>query len=157
VLRDKRTGRFTSDKRFGKEPSGIWNSRKLAKKICYACGSTTTRIFNRKNIGPHNPWFYNYDRDNNVLCFSCYRKFISYPITLARTRGKRLHFRGREIYLSENPKTGTCQVCNRSISKDEIKKTDMHHEEYDDNDPLAHTIELCVNCHNHRHPERYRR
>jgi hypothetical protein len=31
----------------------------------------------------------------------------------------------------------------------------MHHEIYDDNDPLANTIELCPKCHRRAHFEGY--
>ena len=36
--------------------------------------------------------------------------------------------------------------------KGEIKLTNLHHEKYDENDPLAHTVELCVECHNKKEP-----
>lgn len=57
---------------------------------------------------------------------------------------------GRQVRLSHNPRTGVCQRCGRKIGEG-IKRTNMHHERYDPADALAHTIELCVACHNQRH------
>ena len=28
-----------------------------------------------------------------------------------------------------------------------LKRTSLHHEKYDDSDPLKHTIEVCNSCH----------
>jgi hypothetical protein len=136
---------------------GIDARRTAAKKICYACGSTKTKIRYKKNRRPNAEWIYNLDDENNVLCKRCYYEIIEYRARRELCRCMTISFKGRQIYLHHNPKKGICQVCNRSVSAGEIKRTNMHHEEYDEKDPLAYTVELCVNCHNHRHPERYRR
>ena len=53
----------------------------------------------------------------------------------------RLWFKNKSINLKENPRTGICSWCGR------IGKTDIHHIQYHDNDPLKDTIELCAVCH----------
>lgn len=60
---------------------------------------------------------------------------------------KRIRFKGKQIRLDHNPKTGTCTKCHRSVNSGEIKLTNMHHEKYDESHPIAYTIELCVSCH----------
>lgn len=70
----------------------------------------------------------------------------------ARYRGRLLNFKGKFIWLPFNPRTGICSKCGRSVSKGEIKVTNLHHTQYDESDPLAHTIELCVDCHNREDP-----
>ena len=57
-------------------------------------------------------------------------------------------FKGKYTRLKENPRTGICQLCGRSVAKGEIKYTNLHHYNYDSKNPLANTIELCVRCHN---------
>lgn len=42
---------------------------------------------------------------------------------------------------------GTCIICLKSILENTIEITHLHHFEYDDNNPTAHTIELCPSCH----------
>jgi len=50
--------------------------------------------------------------------------------------------------LGLNPRTGVCSECGRTNCK-----TDIHHIQYHDYDPLRDTIELCVGCHNKTHPK----
>jgi len=68
-----------------------------------------------------------------------------------QTNQRRLKFKGKHILLPENPKTGICSVCKKSVQKNEIEYTSWHHLKYDENNPLAHTVELCVNCHRAEH------
>lgn len=62
--------------------------------------------------------------------------------THAKWNQRLLRFKNKRITLEQNPRTGVCSICRKQ------GKTDMHHLQYDENDPLAHTIELCVPCHN---------
>ncbi len=55
-------------------------------------------------------------------------------------------FKGKQILLQYNPKIGVCNLCRKVVPFD-CKRTNMHHEEYDNTDPLKHTIEICVGCH----------
>ncbi len=51
---------------------------------------------------------------------------------------------------------GVCNYCTAVINEVNaqngkvVYKTESHHEEYDDIDPLAHTIEACPECHPHK-------
>ena len=64
---------------------------------------------------------------------------------------KKIKFLDKYIYLKSNPRTGTCNHCRRSVGNGEIKRTNIHHIKYEPQNPLAHTIELCVSCHNKEH------
>lgn len=59
----------------------------------------------------------------------------------------RIFFKGKEVVVDHNPRTGTCSKCGAVIDGEEVKQTHIHHTEYNDNDVLAHTIELCARCH----------
>jgi len=63
----------------------------------------------------------------------------------------RIRFLGKRISLDKNPRTGRCDHCHRSVQRGEIKRTNLHHIQYDLTNELEHTIELCVRCHNEAH------
>jgi len=71
-----------------------------------------------------------------------------YPDAIKRANGRRMVFKDKVIMLKENPRIGVCNYCRKSIGNGDIKRTQMHHEEYIESNPLKHTIELCVSCHN---------
>lgn len=54
---------------------------------------------------------------------------------------RRINFKGKIIRLGFVPRIGICSKCGKK------GKTDLHHEEYDSNNILANTIELCDSCH----------
>lgn len=58
---------------------------------------------------------------------------------------KRIRFKDKFVYLDENPRIGVCSQCGK------CGKTDMHHDKYDEKNPLAYTRELCVLCHKLEH------
>jgi hypothetical protein len=55
-------------------------------------------------------------------------------------------FRGRKVWLGYDPRSGVCNGC-RAVAPFDCDITHMHHEEYDPNDVLSHTIEYCPKCH----------
>jgi len=63
----------------------------------------------------------------------------------------RINFKGRNVQLDHIPRIGICSQCQRTIESGEIKTTNIHHTKYDPNNPLNHTRELCVRCHNYIH------
>lgn len=63
----------------------------------------------------------------------------------------KIRFKGKRVRLDHNPRNGTCSNCNRTVESGEIKRTAMHHEKYDELDPLAHTVEVCISCHTKIH------
>lgn len=69
---------------------------------------------------------------------------------------KLLRFKDKRITLGFKPRTGQCQLCGNKIGEEYIdchgnvattRKIDIHHIEYDADNPLATTIELCYSCH----------
>lgn len=77
-------------------------------------------------------------------------------ISYQKMRHKGIRFKLKCIHLKHNPRTGVCQRCRKKIGDEYInwygkvniiKKTDMHHIEYHEDNPLEDTIELCMSCH----------
>jgi hypothetical protein len=60
----------------------------------------------------------------------------------------RIKFQGHTKSVPKNPRTGICSICGH------IGKTDMHHNQYDPENILANTIEVCDGCHNRVHIRR---
>lgn len=56
-----------------------------------------------------------------------------------------IKFKGKSIHTDHIVRKGSCQNCGKT------GLTNMHHTQYDSNNPLAHTIELCISCHNKEH------
>lgn len=55
-------------------------------------------------------------------------------------------FKGKTIQLDFEPREGKCSDCGIID-----EHTHLHHEKYDESNPLAHTIEVCYKCHRFRH------
>ena len=62
-------------------------------------------------------------------------------------KNKRLNYRGRKMVFDKDIRTGTCNFCEKSAKKKEIKRTVLHHLKYDNSKPLKWTIEICPSCH----------
>ncbi len=60
---------------------------------------------------------------------------------------KRFLFLGQRLISQSVSRIGVCNFC-RAIVNFDTKRTVLHHEYYDKQDPLKHTIELCTSCHN---------
>jgi len=71
----------------------------------------------------------------------------------AKTRINRVTFKNKRVRVGRgfNPRTGICSKCGKSVQKGEIKRTNIHHDQYDEQNPLAHTRELCPSCHRKEH------
>jgi len=61
-------------------------------------------------------------------------------------RRQTISYKGLDIFLGYDPRIGVCNIC-RAVRGWDCSKTVMHHELYDDSNPLAHTIEVCIPCH----------
>jgi hypothetical protein len=59
---------------------------------------------------------------------------------------KKVWFNGKQINLGFNPRKGICEVCGATN-----RRTEIHHFNYDSDDPLENTIELCHFCHSNLH------
>lgn len=62
-------------------------------------------------------------------------------------RNKILHFRGKKIVYDQDIRTGKCYFCTKLGKTQWKQKTYLHHDYYDDSDPLAYTVEVCGKCH----------
>ena len=106
---------------------------------CYTCGSTKT-YHDLKTDKTH--WILNRDANGNamqVLCHKCGMKYIKNP---KRKKAIWLWFRGKQIPLKHNPRTGFCSECGKA------GQTQLHHTSYESDKPLDNTVELCISCHN---------
>ena len=53
-----------------------------------------------------------------------------------------LTYKGKTIYYDHPIRNGICVVCGKRRGR-----TYLHHQAYDDDNPLAFTVELCFSCH----------
>lgn len=113
-------------------------NQELEMRKCYTCGIINT------NLQDSEYWVLNYDSVGNVLCSTCFYRYIYNP----RRNVFSLNYKGRSIHFDKPVRKGICQLCGRSKLKGEIKRTHRHHySTYIDNRPLDHTIEVCSSCH----------
>lgn len=113
----------------------------IQRRICTNCGSNHTVItapINGRKF-PHHRWYR--DDKRGFWCNSCYHKITDDPIKVKERNQRRMLFKNKIIHVSENPRTGVCSLCGKE------GRTSMHHIEYNDDDPLKHTIEICNSCH----------
>ena len=116
--------------------------------VCYACGSQDSY---KDKVGATH-WKINRATNGdpiNMLCQRCHNRYVGNPkwnpIHNPKNNKRRYYFNGKVIYHEINPRKGVCDKCGKVGGK-----TDMHHERYDPNNPLAFTIELCSSCHRKR-------
>ena len=69
------------------------------------------------------------------------RSYLRRRENIQKYRRKSFLFKKKRIHLPEDPRKEVCSNCGRQ------RRTDMHHDEYDESDPLAYTRELCRSCH----------
>lgn len=60
---------------------------------------------------------------------------------------KRHRFKQKVVLLDFIPRIDVCNLC-RAVVPFDTCRTILHHEEYDENDSLRYTIEVCQECHN---------
>jgi hypothetical protein len=86
--------------------------------------------------------YYNHDNDNNKLCRKCWRHYYYNLLLAAEFRLTRLSTHKKQFYFKHQKlRTGICQDCKK------VKLTGLHHEKFDESNPLANTRELCQSCH----------
>jgi hypothetical protein len=125
----------------------------LDKRICYYCCTDKTGTSKTGYV----QWYR--DKGSNRMCKRCYNRLVTNPkwgpinhkkwdpITNRKWSPRQLLFRGKRLRLAFEPRIGVCNLCRAVIGFD-CKRTSMHHEDYDETDPLRHTIEVCGGCHN---------
>ena len=121
----------------------------MENRTCSNCGSATTYI---RRDGRRQWNSYN----DGWLCNSCYCKLVLNPKWSNINNKRRIKFKDTIIRVDKNPRKGKCENCGLKIGDSYInhkgqivilKHTQMHHEQYHDDDPLKDTMELCVKCH----------
>ena len=127
------------------------------KYVCYACGSHRSV----KNEHGHYKWILNYDSNCNMLCWSCYKKYIWSPINIDKIRKyqkranskiskRKMFFKplNKHVVFKTSPKIGVCNWCRAVVGVD-CKTTHIHHDNdmYDLTNPLKNGIEICAKCH----------
>lgn len=111
------------------------------KRICSRCHSGKTYI------RPKTGWpQWGRDRKGGWLCSKCYNKTVTNPkwqkINNPIYNPRRIGFKRKRYAAKENPRKEVCKRCGTTGAR-----TEMHHKEYDESNPFAHTIELCMKCH----------
>ncbi len=89
------------------------------------------------------------NREKRLESMREYHKTDGYKRAREKYNKKRnlgISFKGEWIVLGFEPRTGICSL-QGIIDHPIFYTTVMHHYRYDENEPLAHTFELCVNCH----------
>ncbi len=129
------------------------------KRVCSNCGSTETRWRRkrRKNgtLGtPYPVWCR--DGKGGNWCYRCRTKLVDHskwhPIHNKIYNTRRLKFKGKLVFLDATPRVGVCNFCRAVVGEINAqfgklcKQTQLNHEMYDEPNPLAHTVELCVPC-----------
>jgi len=104
------------------------------KRICFSCG--TDKSVNKRG------WRNWRKEDGKWWCKNCHSRIFSAP----KWHARRILFKGKRLYVKENPRTGICSLCHRKTGEG-IKKTAIHHIQYHEDDLLRDTVELCVSCH----------
>ncbi len=112
-------------------------------KVCAACDSTTTYI-NKKGVAC---WHYH---NEDLFCDKCFKYYIWNPAFNPVFHVRRFGFQGLRYFYKNNPRLGVCSKCGARVGI-ECKRTSLHHLEYDPDNPLNHTIELCNSCHRQTH------
>jgi hypothetical protein len=127
---------------------------------CNRCGATETSLSNRRkwiSEDGDSIIIRKYPNWSKGMCFKCYNKYISNPIHRPKDNPKRMHFKEKRLFLKESPRIGVCNTCRAitgqiNAQRDILCKiTHINHFQYDEQNPLKHTLEQCVACHRHYH------
>jgi len=63
------------------------------------------------------------------------------------SKKNRMYYKNKGISFDFNLRTNVCCICGKKYPKNLKRQTDLHHIKYLDDNPLGHTVELCVGCH----------
>ena len=126
---------------------------KYKNVFCCECGSNKTYVRKTSKTRWHlgrPEWYKHPDIPNKFLCNKCYLRLPQKQQKrqqLSKIYHKKQHYyKNRNIHLDYEPRIGVCNWC-RAVAPFDTKMTHIHHEQYDDNNPSKHTIEICVECH----------
>jgi hypothetical protein len=131
----------------------------IADYRCYACGTDKSVAFEKSRNKYRASWVHNWDKSGNVICRTCYIAIFYIPSHRERfnelqleyyhkkeKKNRRFWYKGRLMTADRSIKVGVCNLC-RAVSPFDTVQTQMHHEEYDDDNPSANTLEVCNRCH----------
>ena len=68
-----------------------------------------------------------------------------------------IDFLGERITFPFSIRDNVCSDCGKRYPEELKQQTRLHHEKYDAENPLAHTIELCHSCHRKLHASKRKR
>lgn len=109
----------------------------------------TMRAYRKRTNNASDKRYYQKHHASIMIKEESYRK--NNKPTIKRDNARRIAFKGKRVFLSKIPRTGICSKCKRSVQKNEIDRTALHHQKYDVNNAHAHTVELCASCHRIEH------
>lgn len=94
---------------------------------------------------------YHKNREKRLESMREYHKTQAYRDAKKKFVDKTINFKGKSVNVGFNPRTGICSLLDivHPVSYTTHTKytTVMHHYKYDEDNPLAYTFELCINCH----------
>lgn len=140
--------------------SEVATTMEVVLRKCYVCGLEANKE-SELELFAQGTKYHKHGRQN--ICNECRRKRRRkggmWDVTKLESRKlradihnkKMINFKGKKIYLGFNPRTNVCSVCGKKYPDDLDKQTFLHHTEYDESDPLAHTVEVCGGCHSRYH------
>ena len=132
----------------------------LVIRVCELCGTDSSYkdyyYKGEKLEGQHLDWYSNYN-DYKTLCGKCWRRLRQREKRKDYTRetwkkiwqgytNRTLRFKKTSKIYGHDIKCGVCNYC-RKVAGIDCARTERHHEQYDKDNPLAYTIELCTSCH----------
>jgi hypothetical protein len=125
------------------------------KRICSECKKDKTAIgvHRRKRkdgtIGEYSSECWYRDSKAGWYCYYCYLKLVAHP----KHNPCRFEYKYKRLHSSIPQKSGVCNFCRAVVGQVNVQtdklcqRTNMAHFEYDDNNPEAHRLELCIPCH----------
>jgi hypothetical protein len=118
--------KFTKAKRY------LYGRRNICKP-CFALMLRTGGKYHEKHVNSCANWIgKNKQRHNEVM-------------------SNRITFKGKRVYLKENPRKGICTDCGAVIAEKQTRQAPMHHEKYIEEKPDDCTVEICDSCHTRYH------
>jgi len=105
-----------------------------ALRTCIYCGKQAFTEQDLEQFPLHKHGKYNHAS----YCKSCHQKFHN---------SRQMRFKGKRITLPTNPRLGICSICGKKIPENSNRQMSMHHDFYDESNPLNFTVEMCMHDH----------
>jgi hypothetical protein len=121
----------------------IGRTTTVDKRICSNCGSDETYVDKRER----EHW---YNKQNQWFCEKCNNNLFKNPKWNGINKPRMINYKGIRLNVGFNLRKGICSWCG-AVKGLNCKRTNLHHIEYHNDDPLKDTVELCVSCHMKEH------